>query len=228
VTKQEVSAIIEKAGILPAVRVPTAEDALFAIGALFRGGLRVVELTMTVPGAIDIISELARTYPSLVVGAGTVVDLEIAQRCLDAGAAFLTSPGFDPEMVNFAAKKSVVSIPGALTPTEVMMANKCGADYVKVFPCSQVGGASYIRALKAPFPHVSMIASGGVNQTTARDFIVCGAVALGIRGELIPRQAVARRNEDWIHELIHRFLEIVRSTRAGMEGSVDGRTESRG
>lgn len=212
-TREEVRCLIEKTGILPAIRVHSTEDARFAASAVFRGGIPVIELTMTVPRAIELLSELPRLHPGLVVGAGTVTDLETARRCLDAGAAFLSSPGLDTVIVDFAAKRNVAVIPGALTPTEVMMAARHGADIVKIFPCSQVGGSSYIKALKAPFPHVRMLASGGVNQTTAHDFIVAGACALGIRQELIPHQAVARRNEDWIHELAQRFLEIAGKAR---------------
>lgn len=216
-TREQVRSLIEKTGILPAIRVPSAEDALFAASAVFKGGIPVVELTMTVPGAIGVLADLRRIHPALVVGAGTVTDLETARRCLDAGAAFLSSPGLDTEIVEFAARHRLAVIPGALSPTEVMKAHRAGADIVKIFPCAQVGGPSYIKALKAPFPHVALMASGGVNQLTAEEFIMAGAVALGIRQELIPNQAVARRNEDWILELTQRFLETVKRTRMGMQ-----------
>lgn len=212
-TREEVCALIEQAGIVPAIRVPSAQDALFGVAAVFRGGIRVIELTMTVPGATGIISELKKTHPELVVGAGTVLSIEQARECLDAGAAFITSPGFDADLVEFVVKRNVAVIPGALTPTEVMMAAKAGSDYVKVFPCAQVGGPSYIRALKAPLPQVRMIASGGVNQLTAGEFIRAGASALGIREDLIPFEAVQARDQDWIRELSHRFLGIVKRAR---------------
>ena len=212
-TREEVHAVIEETGIVPAIRVASAEDALFAVAAVFRGGIRVIELTMTIPGAVEVIAELTRTHPELVVGAGTVLDLPTARACAEAGAAFLTSPGFDPEIVDFANERKIVNIPGALTPTEVMTARKAGVDFVKVFPCAQVGGPAYIHALKAPFPDVRLIASGGVNQQTAGDFIRAGAVALGIREELIPSEAVTKRDQDWIRELTHRFLGIVRRAR---------------
>lgn len=215
-TREEVRGLIEKTGILPAIRVPSAEDALFAASTVFRSGISVVELTMTVPGAAGVIAELARTHPGHVVGAGTVLDIETARKCLDAGAAFLTSPGLESDVVTFAIRNKVAVIPGALTPTEVMMARKAGADLVKIFPCAQVGGPDYIKALKAPFPKVSLLASGGVNQLTAYHFIKAGACALGIGQELIPAQAVAARDEDWILELAGRFLGIVAKARAGM------------
>jgi 2-dehydro-3-deoxyphosphogluconate aldolase/(4S)-4-hydroxy-2-oxoglutarate aldolase len=211
--KEEVCARIREIGILPAIRVPSAEDALFAAGEMLKCGISVVELTMTVPGAIGVIEELARTSPELIVGAGTVLDLETARACVDAGAAFLTSPGMDPKTVEFTVRHKVAAIPGALTPTEVIMALDAGADLIKIFPCSQVGGPSYIKALKAPFPHVPFIASGGVDQVTASDFIRAGAVALGIRGKLIPPEAIEKRDHNWIKELAGRFLGIVQRTR---------------
>jgi 2-dehydro-3-deoxyphosphogluconate aldolase / (4S)-4-hydroxy-2-oxoglutarate aldolase len=211
--REEVCARIREIGILPAIRVTCAEDALFAAGEMLKCGISVVELTMTVPGAIGVLSELSRTSPELIVGAGTVLSIETARACLDAGAAFVTSPGMDPKIVDFTARQNVAAIPGALTPTEVMMAHDAGADLIKIFPCSQVGGPSYIKALKAPFPHVPFIASGGVDQVTAGDFIRAGAVALGIRGNLIPPEAIERRDENWIRELAGRFLGIVQRTR---------------
>src|SRR5580658_1238418 len=211
--KDEVCARIKEIGILPAIRVSSAEDALFAAGEMLKSGISVVELTMTVPGAIGVISELARTSPELIVGAGTVLDIETARACVDAGAAFITSPGMDPKTVEFVVRHNVAAIPGALTPTEVMMAHDAGADLIKIFPCAQVGGPSYIKALKAPFPHVPFIASGGVTQMTASDFIRSGACALGIRGKLIPPEAIERRDHNWIHELAGRFLGIVQRAR---------------
>lgn len=212
-TREEVHARIEDVGIIPAVRVSSAEDALFAAEAVSSGGIPIVELTMTVPGAMELISELARNSPDTVVGAGTVLDVDTARRCVEAGAGFLTSTGFDPEIVEYARAQDIAVIPGALTPTEVIMAWNAGADFVKIFPCSQVGGAGYIRALKAPLPQVPLIASGGVNQQTATDFILAGAVALGVGADLIPHEAIARRQADWIQELARRFVRIVKEAR---------------
>ena len=213
-TRETVRAAIEKAGIVPAIRVSSAEDALFVAETVVSGGLHVVELTMTVPGAAGVIAQLRRSHPHLLTGAGTVLDVAGATECLDAGAAFLTSPGFEPSVVEFAQSRGVAVIPGALTPTEVMMAWKAGADFVKIFPCALMGGPAYIRALKAPFPKVPMMASGGVTQQTAGEFIRAGAVALGIREELIPPEAVARRDREWMLELVHRFQVIVQRARA--------------
>jgi 2-dehydro-3-deoxyphosphogluconate aldolase / (4S)-4-hydroxy-2-oxoglutarate aldolase len=212
--REEVRARIEEVGIFPAVRVASAELALFAAESVNEAGIPIVEITMTVPGAVDVIAQLAHNYPGLIVGAGTVLDAHTAQRCLDAGARFLTSPGLVPEVVEFALKKNTVIIPGALTPSEVIAAWKAGVDFVKIFPCALVGGEKYIRALKVPLPQVSLIASGGVNQQTAADFILAGASAIGIGSELMPREALQMRKREWIHELARRFTAIVREARA--------------
>ena len=213
-TRQKIRARIEEIGIIPAVRAASAEDALFAAHAVLRGGIGVLEMPMTIPGAFEVIAELRRTSPHLLVGAGSVFDLDTASGCMDAGAAFLTSPSLDLEIVTFGATRNILVIPGALTPTEVAAASKAGADLVKIFPCSQVGGPSYIRALKAPFPHVALMASGGVNQQTASDFIRAGAVVLGIGENLIPPDAVRGKKEKWIHELCVRFLAVIKEARA--------------
>jgi 2-dehydro-3-deoxyphosphogluconate aldolase/(4S)-4-hydroxy-2-oxoglutarate aldolase len=214
--KEEVRARIEEIGIIPAIRVSSAQDAAFVADAVSSGGIPIVELTMTVPGAIDVISDLARNSPDVIVGAGTVWDIETARRCLDAGAKFLTSTGLDLGVVEFAVKENIVVFPGALTPTEVMLAWKAGSDFVKIFPCAQVGGVSYIRALKRPFSQIPLIASGGVNQQTAADFILAGAAALGIGGDLIPPKAIQLRQPHRIRELARRFLGMVKDARGQM------------
>jgi 2-dehydro-3-deoxyphosphogluconate aldolase/(4S)-4-hydroxy-2-oxoglutarate aldolase len=211
--REEVRVRIEDIGIMPSIRVASAELALFAAETVYEAGIPVVEITMTVPNAVEVIAQLTQNYPNFVVGAGTVLDTETARRCVDAGARFLTSPGLVPEVLEFALKSDVVAIPGALTPSEVIAAWKAGADYVKIFPCAQVGGDQYIRALKVPLPQVRMIASGGVNQLTAANFIFAGAASLGIGSELMPRQALKMRQDQWIRELARRFLEAVRSAR---------------
>jgi 2-dehydro-3-deoxyphosphogluconate aldolase/(4S)-4-hydroxy-2-oxoglutarate aldolase len=212
-TKEQVQARIEEIGIIPAIRVSSSEDALFAAQALLSGGIRVVELTMTTPGALEVIAKLARTTPELMVGAGTVLDMQTAQACVDAGASFITSPALDLDIVEFDTRNGVLVIPGALTPTEIVAAMKAEMHLIKVFPCSLIGGPSYIRALKAPFPHIALIASGGVTQQTAGDFIRAGAAALGIGEDLVPHEAVRRHNSDWIRELARRFITMVHEAR---------------
>ena len=212
-TKEQVRARIEEIGIIPAIRVSSPQDAMFAAETVCRSGIPIVEVTMTIPGAIEVITELAQNNPNVIAGAGTVFDLETARRCLDSGAQFLTSTGLDLDIVAFAVKNDIVVLPGALTPTEVMAAWKARPDFVKIFPCSQVGGPSYIRALKGPFPHIPFIAAGGVNQQTVADFILAGAVAVGIGGELIPHEAIHLRQEHWIGELARRFAAMVKDAR---------------
>ena len=212
-TKEQVRARIEEIGIIPAIRVSSPQDAMFAAETVCRSGIPIVEVTMTIPGAIEVITELAQNNPNVIAGAGTVFDLETARRCLDSGAQFLTSTGLDLDIVAFAVKHDAVVLPGALTPTEVMAAWKARPDFVKIFPCSQVGGPSYIRALKGPFPHIPFLAAGGVNQQTVADFILAGAVAVGIGGELIPHEAIHLRQEHWIGELARRFAAMVKDAR---------------
>jgi 2-dehydro-3-deoxyphosphogluconate aldolase/(4S)-4-hydroxy-2-oxoglutarate aldolase len=214
VTREEVRARIEGIGIIPAVRLHSAEEALFAAEAVCEGSIPIVEVTMTVPGAVDVIRTLTHQHPDVLVGAGTLFHVETARRCLDAGAAFLTTPALDLEIVNFAVGKGVVVLPGALTPTEILAAWKAGSDFVKVFPCAANGGPSYIKTLKGPFSEVPMIASGGVNQTNAANFIRAGAVALGIGRDLIHQDAIRRRERGWITELSRRYLKMVSEARS--------------
>lgn len=213
-TRAEVRARIEAIGIIPAVRVSSAEDARFAAEAVYRAGIPIAEITMTVPGALEVIAGLLRDFPEMVVGAGTVLDADMARGCLAAGARFLTSTGLEFEVVELAVEHDVAVLPGALTPTEIISAWKTGADFVKVFPCAPLGGDHYIRTLKAALPQIQLIAAGGVKQQTAANFIAAGATALGVGRELITHEAVHRRKADWIIELAHRFLSIVKNARS--------------
>jgi 2-dehydro-3-deoxyphosphogluconate aldolase/(4S)-4-hydroxy-2-oxoglutarate aldolase len=212
-TREQVRSRIDEIGIIPAIRVSSPEDALFAAEAVCTHGIPIVEVTMTVPGAIGVISELAVKNSSVITGAGSVPSVETARRCIEAGAQFLTSTGLNLDIVHFAVGNNVVVFPGALTPTEIMAAWEAAPDFVKIFPCASVGGPAYIRALRGPFPHIPLIASGGVNQQTAGEFILAGATALGIGGELIPHEAILRRQEHRIGELARRFLAIVKDSR---------------
>ena len=217
--RNEVCALIKEIGIIPAIRVSSGADAHFAAEAVTRAGIPIVEITMTVPGAVDLISHLAKHDSKTIVGAGTVLDIETARRCLDAGASFLTAPEFYLEVLEFAAKENIAILPGALTPTEVAAAWRAGADFVKVFPCAQVGGCKYIKALHTSLPQIPLIAAGGVNQQTAADFILSGATAIGVGTELIPTQAIARRQMDRIRELALRFAESVKKARDRLEAN---------
>ena len=211
--KDEVIARIREIAIVPAIRVSSGEDAHFAAEAVTHAGISIVEITMTVPGAVELISHLVRSDPKVIVGAGTVLDTDTARLCVDAGASFLTAPSFDPLIVEFAAKENIVVLPGAMTPTEVVTAWKAGADFVKVFPCGPIGGEKYIKALHASLPQIPLIAAGGVNQQTAANFILSGATAIGIGTELIPTEAIERRQSDRIRELARRFRKLVKDAR---------------
>jgi 2-dehydro-3-deoxyphosphogluconate aldolase/(4S)-4-hydroxy-2-oxoglutarate aldolase len=201
-------------GIVPVVRAESSAHAMAAAEAVLAGGIAIVEITMTCPDAIEVISELVRSMGSdLLVGAGTVIEVEAAQRCLDAGAEFLVSPGLDVEVVKLANRNAKLMMAGALTPTEVIAAWKSGADFVKVFPCGNVGGPKYIKALKGPLPQVPLVPTGGVNLQTAAEFIKAGAAALGIGGELVSASALAAGNLGEITKAAKQYVAIIRAAR---------------
>lgn len=212
-SKQEIRARIEKIGIVPVVRAASAQEARFAAEAVCDGGIPIVEITMTVPGAVGVIAELVKTMPEVLVGAGTVLDAEAARKCAEAGAQFLVTPGFDAGTVAAASELDLLIMAGALTPTEVITAWKSGADFVKVFPCGNLGGAAYIKALKGPLPQVPLVPTGGVNLETAGDYIRAGAAALGVGGELILKEALETHKAEMIRGLAARFVELVREAR---------------
>jgi 2-dehydro-3-deoxyphosphogluconate aldolase/(4S)-4-hydroxy-2-oxoglutarate aldolase len=213
-TKQQVRSRIVEIGIVPVVRAASAQQAMQAAEAVCAGGIPIVEITMTVPGALDVITQLAKSMGNdVLIGAGTVLDAEAAERCIDAGADFLVSPGFDLATVQFAKQQGKLIMAGALTPTEVITAWKAGSDFVKIFPCGTVGGAKYIKALKAPLPQVPMVPTGGVNLETAADFIRAGADALGIGGELVSAAACQSGNLSIVTEAARLYVDIVQEAR---------------
>ena len=219
--KQEVRQRIETVGIIPVVRAASSAEACMAADAVGQGGIPIVEITMTVPGAVEVIKALVKSCGSdVLIGAGTVRNAETARKCLDAGAQFLVSPGTNRQTIEFAKEQGVVMMAGALTPTEVDFAWQLGVDYVKVFPCSAVGGATYIRALKGPLPEIPLIPTGGVNLETASDFLKAGAVALGVGGELVQAAALKAGKLEVITETARQFLEIIRRTREQMATAV--------
>lgn len=220
-SRQRTIDAITSAGIIPAVRVSTPEDATFAAETVADAGIPIVEITLTVPRAIEVIAHLTEHHPRLTVGAGTVLTPEQAREAIAAGAHFLTAPGFDPQIVELAAKRDVASLPGALTPTEVVTAWRAGADMIKIFPCSPVGGSHYIRSLKRSLPQVPMMAAGGVNQRTTAEFFLAGACAVGIGAELIPSEAILERHADRIRELARRFLSYVKDARERLHAEAD-------
>lgn len=217
-TKQEVAAKITQIGIVPVVRASSSKQAMQAAEWVCVGGIPIVEITMTVPGAIELISQLSKTIgPDVLIGAGTVLDVQTARQCLDAGAQFLVSPGFDLGTVNFASNSNIVIMAGALSPTEVISAWKAGSDFVKVFPCGTVGGAKYIKALKGPLPQIPMVPTGGVNLNTAAEFIQAGAAALGVGGELVSPAALQSGNRNEITENAKKFVAAVRDARQQLQ-----------
>jgi 2-dehydro-3-deoxyphosphogluconate aldolase / (4S)-4-hydroxy-2-oxoglutarate aldolase len=215
--KAEVCKRIREIAIIPAIRASSGSDAHFAAEAVTRSGIPIVEITMTVPGAAALMAHLVRSDPGIIVGAGTVLDTKTADLCLDSGASFITAPAFNAEIVEFSAKRNIAVLPGALTPTEVVTAWSGGADFVKVFPCGPVGGDRYIKALHTSLPQIPLIAAGGVNQQTAGNFILSGATAIGVGTELVPTEAIERRQTQRIHELARRFLKIVHDARQQLE-----------
>jgi 2-dehydro-3-deoxyphosphogluconate aldolase/(4S)-4-hydroxy-2-oxoglutarate aldolase len=212
--KKSVHDRIVEIGIVPVVRASSAGEALIAAGAVAEGGIPIVEITMTIPGALEVIRELARSNSlAVLIGAGTVLDAEAAKRCVDAGAQFLVSPALNLETIEFAGKQGLVMIAGALTPTEIVKAWKAGSDFVKVFPCGPVGGAKYIKALKGPLPQIPLVPTGGVNLTTAAEFLEAGAEALGVGGELVEAHALKSGRREVIVDAARKFAAIVKATR---------------
>lgn len=213
-TKGEVRERILDVGIIPVVRAESTAQAMHAAEAVCNGGIPVVEITMTVPNAIEALRQLASTMgPRLLVGAGTVVDGDTVVKCVDAGAEFIVSPGYNAKVVTYAKRLDKLVMAGALTPTEVMEAWDAGSDFVKIFPCGSVGGPKYIKALKGPFPNVRMIPTGGVNLENAADFLRAGADALGIGGEMVSAAALKAGDLGTITTTARQFLDIVRRTR---------------
>ena len=215
--KTEVLRRIRDTGLIPVVRAESSDLAMRAVEALKAGGLDVLEVTMTVPGAIEVIRALAAgSAEEILIGAGTVLDPETAQACIQAGAQFIVSPALNEETIELCRDRDVAIFPGALTPTEVVRAWTSGADAVKVFPAGAVGGASYLKALKAPLPQIELIPTGGVSLKTAADFIKAGAMALGVGADLVDPQALRESNSALITERARQFIEIVRLTRASL------------
>jgi 2-dehydro-3-deoxyphosphogluconate aldolase / (4S)-4-hydroxy-2-oxoglutarate aldolase len=212
--KEEIRQQIIDIGIVPVLRVSSPTLALAAAKAVFAGGIPIIEVTMTIPKAVDVIRELVMSMSSdLIVGAGTVLDVQAAQQCLDSGAEFLVSPVFDLETIKLANSAGKLMMAGALTPTEIVNAWSRGSDFVKVFPCGNVGGSKYIQALRGPLPHIPLIPTGGVSLDTAADFITACASALGVGTELISESELKAGNPMHITRIAKRFVTIVQEAR---------------
>jgi 2-dehydro-3-deoxyphosphogluconate aldolase / (4S)-4-hydroxy-2-oxoglutarate aldolase len=212
--KAAVLQTIREIGIIPVVRAQSSEEAMKAIDAIREGGISILEITMTVPGAVGVIEEVSQRYGSdALVGAGTVLDGETARACIRAGARFVVSPSLDLETIAVCRGEGVAVMPGALTPTEVVQAWSAGADFVKVFPAGAVGGASYIKSLKAPLPQIELVPTGGVSLKTAADFIKAGASALGVGADLVDLKAIREGQSQVITERAREFVRIVQDAR---------------
>ena len=212
--KSDVIQQIREIGLVPVVRASSADEAMRAIEAIRKGGVSVLEITMTVPGALSVIEQVSARYGAeVLVGAGTVLDADTARACILAGAQFVVSPALNLETIECCRRYGIAVMPGALTPTEVVQAWTAGADFVKVFPAGAVGGASYIKALKAPLPQIELVPTGGVSLKTAADFIKAGASALGVGADLVDIKAIRENQDNIVTERARQFVEIVRQAR---------------
>src|ERR1700682_5053543 len=212
--KTDVIQRIKSIGLVPVVRVASADEALRAVDAIKKGGVSVLEITMTVPGAVGVIEEVAKRFgDDVVVGAGTVLNAETARSCILAGAQFVVSPSLNLDTIACCRRYGIAVLPGALTPTEVLQAWTAGADFVKVFPAGALGGASYLKALKGPLPQIELVPTGGVSLKTAADFIRAGASALGVGADLVDVKALREGKADVITERARQYVEIIREAR---------------
>lgn len=214
---EEVIRKIEEIGIVPVVRASSVDEANRAVEAICAGGIPVVEITMTVPNAVNVIRELAKQRGrDVLIGAGTVTSADQAESCISAGAQFLVSPGLSVSAMEVAKRHSMLAIPGALTPTELMSALEHGARLVKIFPCGNVGGPKYLKSLKAPFPQAALIPTGGVNAVNAADFIAAGAFALGVGADLVDATALREGNLQKITSAARELVRAVASAREAL------------
>src|SRR6201996_2467884 len=212
--KEEIVAKLREIGLVPVLRAESEEQALGIASAIADGGVTVLEITMTVPGAIRVMSRLTKERPDILIGAGTVLDAETARMCMLEGAQFVVSPALNLQTIEMCHRYSIAALPGALTPTEVVTAWQAGADVVKIFPASAMGGAKYLASLKAPLPQVEMIPTGGVMLGTAAEFLEAGAFALGVGSDLVAVKAIADGRPEVITDIAKKYMEIVREFRA--------------
>jgi 2-dehydro-3-deoxyphosphogluconate aldolase/(4S)-4-hydroxy-2-oxoglutarate aldolase len=211
---QETKTILERLGLIPVLRASSVQMGHALVDAMMAGGVTVVEVTMTVPDALNLLRELKQRHgDKLLLGSGTVTDVEQAQATIDAGAEFVVSPSLHPDVIAKTKELGRISIPGALTPTEVITAWRAGADYVKVFPCSAMGGASYLKSLLAPFPDLKLIPTGGVTLQTAADFLKAGARALGVGTDLVNTAAITEGKPEVVTNIARAYLEAIQDAR---------------
>lgn len=211
--KSEVLKACREIGLVPVLRAESEDQALALASAIAAGGVTVLEVTMTVPGAIRVMGRLAKERPDILIGAGTVLDPETARMCILEGAQFVVSPALNVKTIEMCHRYGIAVLPGALTPTEIVTAWEAGADVVKVFPASALGGAKYLKSVKAPLPQIEMIPTGGVSLSTAAEFLEAGAFALGVGADLVDTKAIAQGHPETITENARKYLAIVREFR---------------
>ncbi len=204
---------LQETGLVPVLRAESVEKAMALAVAVAAGGVNVLEVTMTVPGAIEVIGRLVKEQPEMLVGAGTVLDAETARICMLEGAQFVVSPALNLKTIEMCHRYSIAVLPGALTPTEVVTAWEAGADVVKVFPAGAMGGAKYLASLKGPLPQVKMIPTGGVSLASAAEFLRAGAFALGVGSDLVDAKAMAAGKPEVVTETARKYMQIVREFR---------------
>jgi 2-dehydro-3-deoxyphosphogluconate aldolase/(4S)-4-hydroxy-2-oxoglutarate aldolase len=214
-SKAAVLASLKQIGLVPVLRAESVDKALALVEAIAAGGVTAMEVTMTVPGAIQVMRKLAEQRPDLLIGAGTVLDAETARACILEGAKFVVSPALNIKTIEMCHRYSIAALPGALTPTEVITAWEAGADVVKIFPASAMGGAKYLSSLKAPLPQVEMIPTGGVSLDTAKSFLDAGAFALGVGADLVNTKAMAEGKPEVVTESARKYMAIVKEFQAG-------------
>jgi 2-dehydro-3-deoxyphosphogluconate aldolase/(4S)-4-hydroxy-2-oxoglutarate aldolase len=213
-TKEKAMKLIYDTGLIPIIRVESAETAFKVADAFLNGDINIIEVTMSVPGAIDVVKQLIEQFgEKVLVGTGTVVDGKMAEEAIRAGSEFIVSPNYSRELIDAAKRHSKPIIPGALTPTEIFNAYKMGADAVKVFPCGTVGGAEYLKAIRSPLPHIPLVPTGGVDLETAGPMLEAGAFALGVGGAITDKKAIKEGRFEVITENVRKFLDIVKMYR---------------
>lgn len=216
-TKTNTIQRIREIGVIPVVRASSADEAIQVVEAIKAGGVSLLEITMTVPGAIQVIEQLAKRFgDDATVGAGTVLDPETADACIAAGAKFIVSPALNLETISLCRQRDIPVMPGALTPTEIITAWNAGADFVKVFPCGAMGGATYIKSLKAPLPQIELVPTGGVTLATAASLIQAGAAAIGVGADLVDVKAIRAGQPEKVTEAARAYVEAVKTTRRSM------------
>lgn len=213
-TVSDVIAGIQSCGVVAVVRAESDAEAMGAVQAVREGGVMGIEVTFTVPSAEKIIAKLANELgDSVYLGAGTVTTIEQAAMAIDAGAQYLVSPGFDPEVVAYALGKGYPFFPGVMTPSEILAAKKLGVEVFKVFPASRLG-AAYLKDLRGPFPGIKLLPTGGIDVSNAAEYIKAGAMALGVGGKLVDKTAIKAGNWQALTDTARELMRVVNEARA--------------